>query len=244
MKEYSLKLPSSSIVTLKSSWEILNVISKTGKSFTDKDVVKNGSPINEKNLFRILSYLKYLGFLIEKREKEMINGQETSVQRWVQGENKEISEFFFLLRDNREDEAKKIFIELIKKHDLFLSIKDELINGHPSITVIDLKDYFRKKVSDKSPNYYDNGVKFTIDLLLFCRLIFTEGNIIKLKEITENNNEDSRDKNNTKIDTQLSENKYIISILGKNTNFEFPVNQLSDIADVEIILNIIKKKLS
>ncbi|MFH0831898.1 MAG: hypothetical protein V1886_03485 [archaeon] len=250
MKEYNLKLPSSSIVNLKSSWEVLKIISKTGKTFTDKDVVKNGSPINENNLFRVLSYLKYLGLLVEKREREVINGKEESVQRWMQEDNKDVTEFFFLLRDNREEEAKKILIELIKKHDLFLSIKDELINGHPSITVIDLKDFFRKKIPEKSPSYYDNGIKFTIDFLLFCKLIFTEGNIIKLKE-QESKHEEKKEEpqgreqtNEAKKNITLGENKYIVSIFGKNTNFEFPINQNSDIEDVEAILNIIRKKLT
>jgi len=249
MKQYSLKLPSSSVVNLKSSWEILKIISRTGKIFTDKDVVKNGSPINENNLFRVLSYLKYLGLLIEKREKEIVNGKEESVQKWIQEDNKDVTELFFLLRDNREEEAKNLFTELIKKNDLFLSIKEELISGHPSITLIDLKDFFRRKNSGKSPSYYDNGVKFTIDLLLFCKLILIEGNIIKLRGqeniVSESKNERELKKDSTeKTKVILGENKYMISVVGKDTNFEFPINQISDIEDVEAILTIIKKKLN
>ena len=248
MKEYSLKLPSSSIVNFKSSWEILTIISKTGKTFKDIDIVKNSSPINEKNLFRVLSYLKYLGFLVEKREREIINGKKQTIQRWVQTDERDVVEFFFLLRDNRESEAKHIFVEIIKKHDLFLAIKNELIGSNPSVTVIDLKDFFRRKIPNKSPGYYDNGVKFTLDLLNFCSLIIIEGNIIKLKIDEESKTSEEIKKRGESIqrakrETSIGDNKYLISISGKDTNFEFPINNAADIDDVETILAIIKKKL-
>ena len=250
MKQYSLKLPSSSIVNLKSMLEILKIISKTGKVFTDMDIVKNNSPVNEKNLFRVLAYLKYLGFLYEKRERESINGKEQSVQRWYEEDKKEVSEFFFLLRDNREEESKKIFIEIIKKNDIYLSIKEELVKDKPSTTLIELKDYFRKKIPNKSPNYYNNGIKFVIGLLRYCGLITQEGNIIKLvetdkKETYVGHNREKKEKEDTedKNDINLGDNKYFISIIGKNTKHEFPINETSDIEDVEMILKIIGKKL-
>ena len=39
------------------------------------------------------------------------------------------------------------------------------------------------------------------------------------------------------------ESKYIVSITGDNTNFECPINGLSDFDDVDNILKILKKKI-
>lgn len=249
-KEYSLKLPSSAVVTVKNVWEVLGIISKTGKVFTEADLIKNNSPVNEKNLFRILSYLKYLGFVYEKRERENINGKEQVSQRWFEEEKKDITDFFFYLRDNRESEAKKIFIKIVKQNDLYNSIKDELIKQRPSTTIIELKDFFRNKNPGKTPGYYDTGVKFVVELLLFCNLITKEGNIVKLlEEKAELQKIDIlSDKKETNLNLpkkEIGNNKYFISIVGENNhNFEFPINNLSDIEDVESILNIIKKKLN
>lgn len=249
MKQYNLKLPSSAVITIKNIWEILSIISKTGKVFTEADLIKNNSPVNEKNLFRILAYLKYLGFIFEKRERETVNGKEQFSQRWFEEEKKDISDFFFLLRDNRETEAKKIFIKIMNNHDLYLSIKEELIKERPSATLIELKDFFRNKAPGKTPGYYDTAVKFVIDLLLSCELITKEGNIFKLsrvtqKEIKEELSQEQPKPIQQKNKIDLANNKYMITIVGESHNFEFPINNLSDIDDVEAILNIIKKKLT
>jgi len=247
IKEYSLKIPSSSIVTHKNIWEILKIISKTGNGFSEEDILKHNSPINEKNLFRILAYLKYLGFIYEKREKEFVDGKEKTIQRWFEKEKKEINEFFFLLRDNREEESKKIFKEIVKKHDLYLAIREELIKDKLSSTIIELKDYLRKKILKKSVGYYNHGVKFILNLLFFCDLITRDGNIFRLKE--QEFRESFDDEKETrgiseKTKIQLEDNKYIISIIGKGHNFEFPINEIADVEDVKTILEIIKKKLN
>ncbi len=39
------------------------------------------------------------------------------------------------------------------------------------------------------------------------------------------------------------ESRFVVSITGKNTNFEVPINSLADFEDLEGILDILKKKL-
>jgi hypothetical protein len=39
------------------------------------------------------------------------------------------------------------------------------------------------------------------------------------------------------------ESKYLVSITGENTNFECPINTLSDLEDLENILKTLKKRL-
>jgi hypothetical protein len=261
IKEYNLKVPSSKVVTMNNCWEILKIVSKTGNVFSDKDLVNNGSPVNEKNLFRILSYLKYLGFIYEKREKEEINGKTTHMQKWFENEADEVNDFFFFLRDNRENEAKKRFIKIISNHDIYNAIISELLKTRPSATKIELKDYLRRKLPGKKPRYYDVGVKATLELLTFCGLINVEGNIFSLpKEQQELTKEAINDKASTKKTNfenkdlespskednkkELDGNKYLISIYGEKTNFELPINNKEDIVDIEALLSIIKRKLS
>jgi len=246
-KNYNVKVPSSSAVTMGNTWEILKVISKTGRVFLDSDLVKNGSPVNEKNLFRILSYLKYLGFIYERRER--VEKGQSAIQRWYENESKEIKDFFFFLRDGRENQAKEIFIKIIFGHDLFKAISSELLDSRPS-TKLELKDYFRRKLPDKSVGYYDNGVKVTLDLLKFCNLIEEDGNFFKLKKSKQSSPEEetakivSPEKQKETVKRDLGNNKYHITITGEDTNFEFPINNFNDLVDVEAILGIIKRKLS
>ena len=42
----------------------------------------------------------------------------------------------------------------------------------------------------------------------------------------------------------VEKNKFLITIVGKDTNFSFPINTLSDLEDVESIISILKKKLN
>ena len=71
------------------------------------------------------------------------------------------------------------------------------------------------------------------------------GRIIKNKEQKRKQKADKIENKNheEEIKVELSNNKYLISIIGENTNFKFPINEASDIEDVETILKIIRKKL-
>ena len=42
---------------------------------------------------------------------------------------------------------------------------------------------------------------------------------------------------------EKKENRYVVSIIGSNTNFEVPINSMTDFEDLENILRILKKKL-
>lgn len=251
IKKYNLKVPSSGVVSMSSCWETLKIISKTGKVFLDADLVRNGSSVNEKSLFRVLAYLKYLGFLYEKREKEKSNGDVVNVQRWFESESSEVTDFFFFLRDGRDQEAKDIFIKIIKNHDLYLAVANDLLKSRPSATKIEFKDYLRRKLPNKSVWFYDFGVKVILDLLIFCKLIKVEGNIFTLSEQKQEEEQepskDEKDDEPAKEETpkkDLGSNKYIISIYGESTNFQFPINNQEDMIDVEAIIGIIKRKLS
>jgi len=47
----------------------------------------------------------------------------------------------------------------------------------------------------------------------------------------------------TDDETEKKENKFVISIIGKNIHFEVPINSLNDFENLDEILRILKKKL-
>ena len=249
---YNVKLPSNTqYVTTKNIRRFSKIIADTGRVFTGEDLVKGGSPVNEKNLFRILSYMKYLGLLKEKREKINVNGKKESIQKWYQNERKEVADYFFYLQDNRSQEAENILNKIISGHDLFKSIKEDLIKNRPNTTTVELKDFLRNKLPGKTAKYYTNGANFIISLLEECNLIIFDSNKISLKNmdnIEEKEPEDEMEEINIKKENksliQIDENVFLLTIIGKDTNFSFPIKSKSDLEDVEIILNILKKKLT
>jgi hypothetical protein len=247
IKEYDLKLPSDpNVVTPNNIWKTAIVIANFGKIFTDEELTKNGSPVNEKNLFRILSYMRYLGLLVEKREKTAAGGKSKTIQRWLQADDKEVQDYFHYLSGNRLDEAKRIFIDLIKKHDLYKAIKTDLLHEQRIITEADLRDYFRRKIPGKSAKYYQKGSHFVIRFLSdFCNLIMKEGNKIKLREIPYKSAILSDDINNIgEKPAETGNSKFIIRIEGSDgTSFKYLINRKSDLDDVGSLINIIRKKL-
>jgi hypothetical protein len=42
---------------------------------------------------------------------------------------------------------------------------------------------------------------------------------------------------------EKKEHRYVVSITGKNTNFECPIDSISDFEDLEHILKTLKKKI-
>ena len=247
---YAIKLPSNThYVTTKNIWKISKIIADTGRVFTPTDLVKKGSPINEKNLFRILAYMKYLGLLNEKRDKIEIKGKKQSIQKWCQEERKDVADFFFYLQDNRFEDARKNFKKLISGHDIFKSIKEELMKNRPIATTVELKDFFRNKTPGKVANYYAGGVNFVISLLEECGLIIFDVNKISLVPVdkiekVECEVETKEVERNESSSPIVEKNKFLITIVGKDTNFSFPINTLSDLEDVESIISILKKKLN
>ena len=82
-------------------------------------------------------------------------------------------------------------------------------------------------------------------------MIIFDSNKISLKNmdnIEEKEPEDEMEEINIKKENksliQIDENVFLLTIIGKDTNFSFPIKSKSDLEDVEIILNILKKKLT
>lgn len=245
-KEYNIKMPSSGNVNVKSIWGVLKIIAKTGKVFLEDNLLEVGSPVNKKNLFRVLSYIKYLGILHERREKEIREGKEISVQRWHQQEGSNVADLFYNLKGGREEEARKILSEIVKSHDLFQGIKGDLLSTNPAPTEIDLEHYLREKSPGKSPAYYKYSAKFIISFLGFNNLVVKEGNSFKLidEEEKEENEEKPSNPKEEPLKTDLGDNKYVVRITGKDLDLSFALNDASDIGDVETILEIINRKIS
>lgn len=255
IKEYELKLPSdTNVVTPTNIWKTAIVIANFGKAFTDKELSEAGTPVNEKNLFRILSYMKYLGLVIEKREKMSINNENKTVQCWHQSDNKEVQDFFYYLQDKRELDAKRLFVKKIKNHDMFQSIKNELFVSQKIITEIDLRDHFRRKIPNKSANYYRRGTDFVIRFLAtFAGLIEKEGN--KLRSLDEKAFVTPGEKNPIgQVDSvslkyeRAEENlggQFVVKIEGiDGTSFKSVIKKESDIDDTITLIEIIRKKLN
>jgi hypothetical protein len=243
-KEYTIKLPSGDVVTVKNIFEVAKLISKTGKDFSEKHLLDNGAPVNEKSLFRILSYLKYLGLIYDTRENQNIEGKEKKTQRWHQRDSSKVADIFYSLKAGRDEVAKEKFIEIIKSHDLYLGIKEELIKNNPFPTELDLENFFRKKNPGNNPTYYQRGIRFVLSLLSFCGLIIKEGNNFKLSEMEQQIPKEKSQENIQPEESNLNGSKYSIVLKGGDLNLQFSINGLSDIDDVETILNILRKKLS
>jgi len=45
------------------------------------------------------------------------------------------------------------------------------------------------------------------------------------------------------MEKEKRESRYLVSITGKNTNFEVPIDNISDFANLDEILKILKKRL-
>lgn len=166
-------------------WKTSEAIAKFGKTFTDEELAKTDTPINEKNLFRILSYMRYLGLLTEKREKRSVGDKQIPVQVWSQTGEKDVQDYYFFLQDKRHEEAKKKLKNILEKHDLFQSIKNDLLVPQKIVTDVDLRDYLRRHVPNKSAQYYRLGANFVIDFLSSYDLIKKEDNKIKLPDSIE-----------------------------------------------------------
>lgn len=250
-KQYDLKLPSeANVVTPTNIWKTAITIANFGKTFSDVELSKTGSPVNEKNLFRILSYMKYLGLLKEHREKTTTEGKSKQIQIWSQSNEKEVQDFFYYLQDNRKEKAKELFIKIIKKHDLFQSIKNELFSIHKVVTEVDLRDYLRKKIPNKSANYYRKGTNFAIKFLSeFCQLILKEGNKLKLVEeeeemVNEEHREIDEKYKPEKSSFPKIDSKFVIKIEGLDgTSFKHVINKESDLDDIKNLIEIIRKKI-
>lgn len=247
-KEHNVKLPSGDVVTVKNLLEISKIIANTGKSFEEKNILDNKSPVNKSNLFRVLSYLKYLGLIYDSREIQKVDGKDRKTQKWHQRDTSKTSEFFYNLKASRDEIAKEKFIEIIRAHDIFLGVKEELIPKISEPTELDLENYFKNKVPGKNPKYYQRGIRLVLSLLSYCELIVKEGNIFRLisseegPAITPSEDESKEDK---KSSLNVGKNRFVVQIKGeKDTNFQFAINELTDIDDVNAILEIIRKKLT
>ncbi len=244
-KPYNIKLPSGDAVTVKNLFDISKIIAQTGKSFSEEHILAKDSPINKNSLFRVLAYLKYIGLIFETREIQRINGEDKKIQKWHQKDSSKIVDFFYALKAGREATAKEKFVEIIESHDLFLGIREELMKGNPSPTKLDLENYFKKKNPMKSPNYYQRGVRFFLSLLTFCNLIKKEGDTFRLIQ-QEKSKEENAEEENVETEPEesfIGEHKFIAHVYGKDTNFKIPLNDVSDIEDLEVMLKIIRKKL-
>lgn len=257
--QYDVKLPSDCAkVTPDNLWAYCIAIAKTGKSFEEKDLLKSNPPHNvHDSIRRNLAYLKYLGFLVENREKRVINGKKEPIQRFIRNESDElVKDFFYLLASNRRDEAKKVWSRVLGKHSLYQGVYNLLLKDQGFATVIDLADVLRKQDGGGSnPAYYKNGAIFVAGLLDDAGLLKFNRTESRIESIVPADN--GPQITNPPIETiPFSQPElvgtaegfdkgelYLVAIRGADINFTFKVREVSDLSDVRTILDIVQKKL-
>jgi hypothetical protein len=254
-----IKLPSNwSVVTPENLWRHISCIAKTGSVFTKEQLIGNGLYTKSDDaVSRNLSYLKYLGFVEEERGK----GKD---QKFKVIDNSQVKNLIYELKANREDSARSKFRALITNHEIYQVVRNEFFKADNSKTFIDFEHFLKDSIPGKSPQYYQNGGSFIIDLLKIAGVVSTNANDINLLDgKSENEGKDEKpegangsDKPKPEerpiqgepdaalaIDKDPKVGKYSVAIKTPNINFNIELESEVDIQIVNSILDKVKKEL-
>jgi len=248
-----IKLPSNwGVVTPENLWKHISCIAKTGSVFTKDQLIANGLYTkSEDSVSRNLSYLKYLGFVEEERGK----GKD---QKFKIIESPLVKDLIYELKANREDSARGKFRALITNHEIYQVIKSEFFKTDNNKTFIDFEHFLKDNIPGKSPQYYQNGGSFIIELLKIAEVVSTNGNDINLldnktevvdkkgKGTEAKKGEEENDPIDPKVDkiTETKSNKYTVTIKTPNINFNIELESEVDIQIVNSILEKVKSELT
>lgn len=167
----NLKIPSDpSKVTVVNLWRTMNIITRIGRTFQKEDITKHpDSPFTDKiAIGRILSFLKYLEIVNESREQ--VEGEAKRIQKFVVSDRAQ--KFYYLLQDGRKEEALVEWSDLIKDHDLYKIITNELLSKSRKTTIRELQDVIWKAYGGKhQSSFYRTGAEFIAELLDHARLV-------------------------------------------------------------------------
>src|ERR1700761_1146695 len=193
-----IKLPSNwSVVTPDNLWKHIGCIAKTGSVFTKEQLISNGLYTkSDDSVSRNLSYLKYLGFVEEERGK----GKD---QKFKVIDTSQVKDLIYELKANREDSARSKFRALITNHEIYQVIKNEFFKADNSKTFIDFEHFLKDSIPGKSPQYYQNGGSFIIELLKIAGVVSTNGNDINLLDGKSNNDGKDAKPENSKGEAKL-----------------------------------------
>lgn len=185
----NLVVPSdASKVTVENLWRTMNAITKIGRVFQKKDIASHpDSPFTGQiDIGRILSYLKYLGIISESREK--IKDKEGKVQRIQKYKvTEKAQKFYYLIQSGRKEEAMAEWSNLIKDHDLYKIVAEELLSQTKKTTIRELQDIIWEAYGGKhQSSFYRNGAEFVAELLDNAELVEFDKStgLISLKEYT------------------------------------------------------------
>lgn len=247
---YIIKLPSQpDLVTVENLWKYCEAIANTGHSFTLEQLVNTGVPhSHEMAIKRNLSYLKYLGILTEKRSKVKQNDKVKYVQKFYISEDKNVKDFIYNIKAKRYDMARENFRTLLSRHDLYLSIKNELLKNKKFATIIDLENFLREKCPKAtSPTFFQKGTKFIVELLQSYGLIHVEGDTIYLEKIDRiPQKEAEKGKRMTKIPAEIVSDgdNYVITIKGPSIDTSIEIVSLAQLEIVDAILKVVREELN
>jgi hypothetical protein len=249
--KYEIRLPSNVEITKESIWKFMKTISITGDTFSKEHLLKNNLYTKSDDMIgRVLSYLKYLGFIDELREMTKTDGKVQKLQKFTIQKNTMIKDIQYELKAGRDEKAKENLKKHISVHQLYLAIKEDFFGTSQSKTFVDLEFFLKQRpeLSDKSPTYYQNGGKFIMDFLSFLDLVRIEGSDIKLVQedmqlIKEELQEESLPTDQVpSLPTDISSFRIIIS--GPSTNYDFLIKEEDDFTIIEAILKKIKNKVA
>lgn len=250
---HELKIPSADVVTIDNLWQVVQAIAATSTKFTQEQLRESDKtlpPIN--TLFRILAYLKYLNYLRESREEETQGGKKVKLQYFIVNKDLPlVQEIQYQIKAGRKEDAKELWLKLIREHDLTQIIIKDFFSSEDTKTRLDLENFLkgRSELSGKTPSYYQHGVTFILKLLNQAQILSTSGNNIYYKSSVQAEKDDqdkpeeSLNSNNTHEDDQKI-STYKVVVTGPGLNASIQIGELFDIEIVEKYLEKIKKNFT
>jgi hypothetical protein len=247
---HEVKLPSdTNKVTVQNLWGYCDAISRTGRVFTMDQLIKQNCPHNNSDpVGRNLSYLKYLGFLKEKRERAP--NKKEKIQRYYWADNQDVKDFYYLLQSKRKEESRVKWKSIIASSNLSKAVTQGVFKERNTATTIELEDFLRRSTGEKSnAPYYQNSAKFVSELLDDAGIVNYDRsqNMLNLqveserKEIKEA--EVIQEELEEKVLGSNNSEEYIVSIKGKDLKLDIIIKEEEDIEDLESFINVLKRKI-
>ncbi len=173
-----LEVPSdTSVVSVSRLKEFLHALPQLGREFTREaaermDGIPSGTP-----LARLLSYVKYLGLLDERRVRS--DRGESSIQRYSVTDVG--ARLYYYLEARRTEKFESLWARHLRNHPVFDVVYQHKLAEHPTLTLHELQDFvYEAKDRDVSARYARKGAKFLAKLYADAGLVEYDNNKIRL----------------------------------------------------------------
>lgn len=173
--------------------DFLFTLPQLGREFTRKAAEDHDETPAKTTLPRILSYLKYLGLIVENRIRTQDNGETTTIQKYSLTESGK--ELFYLIEGGRTDEFEEAWRRHLKETPAFQVVYQNKLKEHPSLPLIELQDMvYEAKGRSVSADFARSGARFLALLFEDAGLVeydSSEDKIYLIDEATSRKSEES-----------------------------------------------------